>query len=231
MGKTPHAAAVGIFVAMMTVAGCQSPAPTLGNPGTMTALNGTRPPQSWNSAAPTGGVANQTQSGMNTANNGQMASGGAANRQQSGQSFGNNNLQGNFANSGAQPAGFNSNQNNFANNQQSGSLNANPGSNGVQQTGYNPGPGNGSMQQAGSWSNNAQNGGFSAGNRNMARNLDAGQSMGSSSSPTPAPVFPNTSGFGDGPSSKDPPPVAKPTTEYSTKYGDLPFNGGRVSNQ
>lgn len=232
MGKTPHAAAAGMFVAMMTLAGCQSPAPTLGNPGTMSSLNGNRSQQPWNNGAATGGVAGQTQGGMGGLTNGQVANNAGMNRPQTGQSFGNS-QQGNFANNGQQPGGSSQPQNGFANNQQSNGFNTTSGSSGVQQAAYNPNVANGSVQQAGSWANNMQSSGFSNGSRNMARNFDTGQpaSTGAGSSTTPAPVFPNSNASGDNATSYDPPPVAKPATTSSTRYNDLPFSSGRASNQ
>jgi hypothetical protein len=223
-----------MFVAMLTLADCQSSAPTLGNQGTMSPLAANRVQQPWNNGAASGGMANQSQAGANGMNNGQVANSGAMTRSQSGQSFGaNGNLQNNSANNAQQSPGFGQNQNSFANNQQqTGGFNAGAASNTVQPVSYNPNVGSGAGQQAGGWSNSGQNSGFSAVNRNMARNAEAGQNgFGSSgASSMPAPSFPNNSAF-DGASSKDPPQVAKPT-EYNTKYpGDLPFAGGKVSNQ
>lgn len=235
MGKTPNAAAAGMFVAMLTLAGCQSSGPTVGNPGTMSPLAANRAQQPWNNGAASGGTANQAQAGTNGMNNAQVANNTAMTRPQTGQSFGaTGNFQGNFGNSGQQPTGFTQGQNNLANNQQSNSFNANQGSNNIQPASYNPGQFGGGVQQAGGWGTNAQATG-SAANRNMARNLDAGQAgaTGSGSSSMPAPNFPSNSAFGDSPNSKDPPPVAQPATEtnYSTRYPVMPFTGGRVGNQ
>lgn len=227
MGKTPNAAAAGVFVAMMTLAGCQSPAPTVGNPGTMSPLAANRAQQPWNNGAATGGTTNQAQAGTSGMNNAQMANNAAMTRPQTGQSFGaNGNFQGNFGNSGQQPAGFAQNQNSLANNQQSNGFNANQGSNNIQPASYNPNQFGNNVQQAGGWGTNAQANGSTA-NRGQTG------AMGSANSSMPAPNFPSNSAFGDGPNSKDPPPVAQPATEtnYSTRYPVMPFTGGRVGNQ
>src|SRR5438445_402766 len=126
MGKTPNAAAAGMFVAMMTLAGCQSSGPTVGNPTTMSPLAANRAQQPWNNGAASGGTANQAQAGTNGMNNPQAANNAAMTRPPTGQSYGaSGNFQGNFGNSGQQPAGFAQGQNSLANNQPSNGMNAN----------------------------------------------------------------------------------------------------------
>jgi hypothetical protein len=235
MGKSPRLASAGIFVALFVASGCQNSAPPV-------AAQGVVGQQPWKAPATTGiyqtnngttgamaqngtsGTMNQnagtgfSQAGSNTAALAQQSNNSANVRPQSGQSFGTNgSFQNNFANSGQQGSGFSQN----------------PGGNTVQPAGFSPNQVGGGIQQTG-WSQNSVAGG-SAGNRNAARNLDENPTApydGSGiAASTPAPVWPKSSSSASGPNSNDPPAVAQPDVNYSTRYPQMPFTGGRAGNQ
>ena len=148
--------------------------------------------------------------GQPSANGSQVANNSTNMRPQSGQPFG---TTGSF-------------QNNFGTTQQGG-FNQNPGPSNVQPAGFGQNQAGGGLQQVG-WQNGQA--GSSAANQNVARNLDDNQGPyngGGISGSSPAPVWPKSSSS----NSSDPPAVAQPDVNYSTKYPPMPFTGGRVGNQ
>jgi hypothetical protein len=226
MGKSPIMASAGCFVALLVVSGCQSSAPPV-------AAQGVAAQQPWK-PPPTTGVFQTNNNGGTGGAMSQNGATGAAN-QNGGTGFGQPNTSGSqLANNSAntrpqsgQPFGTTGGfQNNFGTTQQGG-FSQNPGPNTAQPAGFGQNQAGGGLQQV-AWQNGQA--GSSAGNQNMARNMDDNQAPyngGGISASTPAPVFPKSGGS----NSSDPPAVAQPDMTYTTRYPTMPFTGGRSGNQ